>query len=1048
MRMDLCHDDRAMFSPRIHERWTRALTLTALAVAATGCSREEPHAQTDFYERRIAPVLEGSCATSPTRSGCHVAADDRGNALGNLNISSYETLVLRRDLLVNYGPYGLPGLLLKVVPQFDPRDPDSTAGLTLRLTYWDEDTVTVKTEIAHGGGSVIDFTSASFTTLQRWIENGAAKNNAPDEQAKISLQPCSTVLGQDPEFDPNVVPSAPDFQDFVANVNPVLGQNCAAGNCHGSPANSLYLTCGNGPEQERWNYFAAGDYVSAEAGASEMLRRTLSPAQGGTFHEGGTIFETTQDSGYQAILAWAEAKGGPNNVPMDAGFEFFAKRVQPTLVRRGCMMLGCHSAAMFHDYRLRGGSGGHFGLPATRRNYRLSLEQVALESADPNASRLIRKNLPLPPDGGGITHRGGSLFGNGGDPAECDLAAAETAPLENVTPYCMIVAWIAKERQARMQNAMGLSAIVYVRRPATQLPDTPQDYGTFKPGADVVRATASLDAAGAVTMGASTSLSQVCGLTPANTDARRPAVSWDAARIAFAARTGASEPFRIYVVEGSSCAVEPTIDRAPVDENGGAIPNNGELVHNFDPAFAPDGRIVFASTRGNVMNTGAFSYQGTQRTPADPSRLNANLYVVENGGIRQLTFLLNQEIAPSFMSDGRLIFTAEKRAPSFYQLAGRRINLDGGDYHPLFGQRNTIGYTQFTDAVELSDKNLAAIVSEKGAAHEAGRLIIVNRSIGVDQLSDVPEDYLQDPGAIDWPNPLFYQRSIRIVDPAATGKLSGTQGAYRNPSPLPNGRLLVSYAANVQNLGNFSGNFDLAVVDPITLSRTALTTDAADELWPVAVYARTDHGVFRSRLDEANGATHVDPGRRTAEITYLDTALSSSLLFQNTRTGRKLPDGAVDVIMWENVPPDVGVRDFAGGAPFVTSDNYGELFVRRRRLGPIGVQGDNSARVEIPGGLPVVLETRAQLQGEASPAAHHQREEIQFYPGEIARQGFRRDFFNGLCAGCHGSVSGFESEISPRVDILTAASGVTARGLPATDLVNIGRGADEGPIFP
>ena len=51
------------------------------------------------------------------------------------------------------------------------------------------------------------------------------------------------------------------------------------------------------------------------------------------------------------------------------------------LVRRGCMMLGCHSSSMFHDYRLRGGSGGHFGLPATRKNYELSLEQLALESA-------------------------------------------------------------------------------------------------------------------------------------------------------------------------------------------------------------------------------------------------------------------------------------------------------------------------------------------------------------------------------------------------------------------------------------------------------------------------------------------------------------------------------------------------------------------------------------------------------------------------------------------------------------------------------------------
>ncbi len=49
------------------------------------------------------------------------------------------------------------------------------------------------------------------------------------------------------------------------------------------------------------------------------------------------------------------------------------------------------------------------------------------------------------------------------------------------------------------------------------------------------------------------------------------------------------------------------------------------------------------------------------------------------------------------MRDGRVILVAEKRAPGFYQLAGRRINLDGGDYHPLFGQRSSVGFNQYTD---------------------------------------------------------------------------------------------------------------------------------------------------------------------------------------------------------------------------------------------------------------------------------------------------------------------------------------------------------------
>ena len=38
----------------------------------------------------------------------------------------------------------------------------------------------------------------------------------------------------------------------------------------------------------------------------------------------------------------------------DPAFLFFAHKVQPMLVKKGCMMIQCHSASMFHDYRLHG----------------------------------------------------------------------------------------------------------------------------------------------------------------------------------------------------------------------------------------------------------------------------------------------------------------------------------------------------------------------------------------------------------------------------------------------------------------------------------------------------------------------------------------------------------------------------------------------------------------------------------------------------------------------------------------------------------------------
>jgi hypothetical protein len=1031
----------------------RAFGLLAFAmVLLTGCQGPKYQATSTFYDRNIGPILKQSCADSPTQSGCHVAQNDRGNAFGNLNVTSYDTLIKRHDLLVTYGPYDLPALIVKALKPFQ-----------VRLTTWDSaDPTIITTDIPHAGGTLLDVTSTSYLQLLQWIERGATENDALLPPVDLGRTPCSDVLGTDPEFDPTADPTTPDYPLFVGTtalpgngVNGVLAQNCAAGNCHGSPANELYLTCGTTPEEARWNYFVAGDYVSVDPAASEILRRPLATAAGGVYHEGGGVFMSLTDPGYLAIQNWAKVKGGPTDVPTDPGFLFFAHRVQPMLVKKGCMLLGCHSPAMGHDYRLRAGSGGNFGLPTTRRNYDLTINQIALESPDPNVSRIIRKNVappiadsPVPQTAHGILHRGNSLFGQIRD--DCDDDAAANGDLDSQDPYCVIIHWIKLESAARMANRAPFSGIVYVKRTAAPGPDGPQDYETYASGADLMKAPATLAPDGTLSVQPGSSLLGACGLT-AGIDVRRPAVSWDGTQIAFSARTSATVPWKVYLVDAAGgCAVEPHIDAAPVDDGGNAIPDNGELIHNFDPAFAPDGRIVFASTRGNVMNAGIFDYQGPQRTPADPSKLNANLYVVDaDGSIRQLTFLLNQEMTPSFMSDGRLTMTTEKRANGFYQLSGRRENLDGGDYHPLFGQRATIGYHQVTDIVELTDKDFAAIFSDPGAQHGGGVLGVVNRSLGPDQHSENADDYTQDPSAKDWPDPKFYQHSVRFLDGTGTPGQGG--GVYRNPTPLPNGSILVSYAADVGDVGNFSGNFDLVVVDPINGTRSApVVSSADDEVWPVAIYARPDRGVFVSKLDEPNGATRVstDPGDKPrADVTILDLPLLASLMFQNTRSQRIITEPPAALQVWEDLPPDTGVTSYDGGGDFVVSDTFGKVYVRRRLLGALAPFGDGSAHLTVPGGAAIVLEPIVKLAKDKQPTQHQQLEEMQFYPGEFVRQGFQQHLFNGICAGCHGAVSGRDEDISVNPDILTQASRVAVYGKGPTSLTSTA-GAPQKPPFP
>lgn len=1030
-----------------------SVTCAALVALLPAACADKEIPKSTYFERTIAPVLSTSCVRTNTGAGCHVA-DDRGNALGNLDVATYFQLAKRRDLLLDYGPYGQPAFLVKNIEPFQ-----------VTVQAYDGKRTTITTDIKHAGGSIFDPTSSGYQTVRRWIQNGASENNAGPPKTNVEKKPCNPEIPPGPDVSRD--PATPDYALFKDKVGPVLKESCAAGNCHGTPTNTLYLTCNDTEEQKRHNYYAARDYLAQSPEESELLRRPLAPSQGGAFHEGGVVFETQGDSGYAAIEEWARAHGPAKPPTDDPAFAFFAQKVQPMLVKKGCMMVQCHSAAMFHDFRLRGGSGGNFSLSATRKNYELSLHQIALESTDPHASRFIRKNLYRPElcvgngcdRAAGIVHRGGPLLedfrADAAVPERCTGATPpydyDNGDLDKIPAYCVMIEWIRRERE--VSKPTPFSAIVYVKRPLDQVPGRPQDFDTYQPGADLMRVPVTVAANGAIQPGAATSLNAGCGLS-ATADIRRPAVSWDGTKVAFAARTSAQEPFAIYEMnaDGTSCGKIPEIA-------AGAPSQNGLLVHNFDPAYGPpengQAPLVFASTRGNLKND-AYDYQGPQRTPADPSKPNSNLYVFERAAgnrIRQLTYLLNMEREPSFMSDGRLIFTTEKRAPNFYQLALRRINLDGGDYHPLFAQRGSVGYPQSSRVIELPQKDLVAVFSEPGVPFGGGTLGVVNRSIGLDYQSANPVDFPLDPSVIDPASrtsvdPAFFFRSLRFVDGSVTGKRGQpTAGLYTTPAPLPNGQILASFGA-ATGTDSFNGDYDVYMVDPGRGGRTKLFGDAGvAEIDAVAIYGKVSRGIFKSTVDEPNGKTRIFSDKNEADITVLNVPILASLLFQNTPTGRPLESDAKEIEVLEDMPPPLEISSHDAAGASSVSDPFGKVYVRRRALGKFSVESDGSSHFQVPGGLPIVLKLPDTPMSSERKWPRTQREQMVFAPGEYAHQSFKPELFDGLCAGCHGSVSGQAVDSAVRPDILTQASQVVARDASPQNL-NVppaSRGPIQGP---
>ncbi len=495
----------------------------------------------------------------------------------------------------------------------------------------------------------------------------------------------------------------------------------------------------------------------------------------------------------------------------------------PKLLVRGCDLEGCHSPDGFNDFRLRSGAFGFFAPAALTRNYHaLADEFMAFDTVDVKQSRAVKKNIIA--GSGGTTHRAGSILEDMGTsvdnpcPQPFDPATATRA-------FCVLAGLAAdrasgsdrrRERLAddrRQHAAAGVRVAAEERR-------RPAALRHLRGGrrSEAGRRDASTPPA----------RSPPWATCAARSD---PAPAWPGRTSTCAAPSGATTRPRWSSPRGRAPA--SGLDLWLLDVAGGTctkltndagrmVGGTNVRVHNFDPVFAPDDTIVFASTRSGTL-TQRNMLPNSDLFRVKPSATGTFSY--DFGSPQQMTFLLNSELSPAFMQDGRVSFTAEKATPDFYQLSGRRMNWDLTDYHPLLAQRAqstttfdnnllpSVGYQEATEIREGLDRNFLLILSNEKALGGGGALATFNRSIG-------PFEADRDD--------VTFVKSMVIVDPAAAPTADGTTtGAYRSPFSLPNGEILASYAANVTNIMTDIPQYALVAVNAQTGARRPLASDGA-----------------------------------------------------------------------------------------------------------------------------------------------------------------------------------------------------------------------------
>jgi hypothetical protein len=960
-----------------------------------GACGESPPGRT-FFDRNIKPILDQKCAGNT--SGCHAVneGDVFQFAAGNLDVTTFENIQKRRDTLSPFGAYPFPLFLIKAV------GPGA-----LKMQYADK---FVDIDVQHSGGAIIEVGSDAYFTLQSWLDNGATENGLkPATPAREGEGGCSTAIP--PGFDRTKYITATNqakFDSFKAAVQPILvGHGCTAGSCHGAPQSDFYITCGDDEAQKEFNFSQAWSFVNTPVDDSQLLRVPLAVRVGGRGHTGGDQFDT-DDMDYKALRAWAESVGKLDFAGADPAKQFFAANVQPVLLQRGCGFQACHSPQASNDFKMRSGSIGFFSAVALEKNYELlKTEFMAMEFPDARRSRAVAKTIleedPRVTGVGGMAHRGGPVLETSGEGATGGANPAACGSFNPVTSnaFCTIQEWIRLERSALTGQVTSMNPgdpirIVYVERAAGSTAGR-LEFDTFQGGADLMIASTTfgpnstiMPASGA----GATSLLGNCGLG-ANPDVQAPDVANDGTRIAFAARATANDPLGIYVVDagGGACT---RVTGNPVADS------NGLKVHNFDPAWSPDGQyIVFASTRGKA---GATRSRKRLLPQSDLWRLK-----VSDSTVEQMTFLSNSEISPQFMREGRVTMTTEKVSDGFYQLAGRRLNWDLTDYHPLLGQRKdsvfadpadltqtrpSIGYSSVTDIREGSDGNFLIILANTDAAGApmvaggAGALATFNRSVGPFEATRATE--------------VGYLPSLRVLDAAA---------AYRGPVSLPDGTIMVSYASNPAG-----GNFDIVAYNPRTGMRTNLITGGGVHVDAQLVYKFPARKLYNNRRQLVFGG-RADPAMSDDAILHTpDAPMLFTLLTANLRRGRPVDAfrrASSLAVLTEDPCP-------ANCAP-----NTNGIFQSRRELGSVPLADDGSAKVKLPSKTGIVLQLRNGGNVVATMTEEHQ-----LGPGENISMGVSENLFDAVCGGCHGSISGSELDVQVTPDALTGASSSMSASRP------------------
>jgi hypothetical protein len=451
-------------------------------------------------------------------------------------------------------------------------------------------------------------------------------------------------------------------------------------------------------------------------------------------------------------------------------------------------------------------------------------------------------------------------------------------------------------------------------------------------------------------------------------------VSFDGTQAVFSMKVDSNDHYHLY-----------TVDLSPG-------PNGVYAIHqktagawdDVTPLYLPGGLIAFVTDE-------MYTEMGTRADEYEHQRSALQLATISvDGGDADRHFFtqnLSHTVAPFLRADGKIGFSQWEHFGPVNDVKVRAVNPDGTQEVAVAGQHGKPANALFS-LRETAPNVMIGVATARDRTIHAGALVQIDSRNHADPVCLDPTAYTDGRtvghACVDEEHALFTVLTPDV--PLGSDPSAQAVGRYREPSVLPDGRILTSWAdgavSDQNELSLTPPDFGIYLYDPATGKNELVYNERTTwELNALAVVSRTEPPIIPSAVQAQNSALPAHFG----SVDVTQTSLNETV------EGAELPAGTT---LAEALRQATAVRVIEGfsseSTPGITMFGL-TMFEGAAVLGEATVYSDGSWLADVPPYIPIHL----QPIDEYGLAIRNQQLWIKGMPDESRR-----------CVGCHESRTG------------------------------------------